>query len=798
MVRTKTTTFHLSEVFGNLTDGGRETSEAVVRAIRVSPRKVFLKTIALTEHIDTNYINEFLSLPDYNVLTGYLRSVLAAVYAYIRKRLCPQSRRLLNSSLSGTILLESLHSVLLKGLVQHSMPRVLLKWARAMGNGDTESADFLNSSLRLALDCISRGDAVELRQHIGSVSRQIPGWATLQIPSLSGWTLLHYAASINGLTSDVLHALLAVLLENGVSSASVDYHGFTPLHTAAQYFSFNAMDALAKRGGRSARSTGGQLPLQLFLQQLAKVPSTVSIDYRLLVSTVKTLLPGDDPLLLLQSCSAHRYRSGLAYCLLHPDRELGHAILGLLPDCITASNAADAYPVLLDALVLCIRHKANSFYSALLQMLHCCQPIYQQQQPFRLNWEVFSVMVSTGLYWRNSTATYWAIDHIGKLLEFRQANAQSGDLFALTADHRHPIPWKASVYSAILQNDDRVLAALLKKFPIQFVFPLLSQQDGFLDNADSAFKLILTPEDGHSTDPSFAPAVPPFPTRNSGDHAFDLYAFVRQDMRYLADYTWLKYMDQLSILNLASLLGHTGCVSVILKHLFINQSHLGDALLRSIHQQCILLTAIHGHLACLHSLRESLGMHRFAQYCFSPLGSLDLSLFEWTVVHLRRRLDNWIPNGDCAIVKAEQECGPFSWKRANSVHNEHCEATYRWSASITAYHQIFSFLLQHIHLVPNPHCRVTLLSTPEGDNGQVQGRMTERIAELMGGLKDRLLLSSLPDSDSSSCSLLVRFLCNRNANAARLLADMQRCQEKRSSLKEWVLSRNFALRSSLR
>lgn len=769
---------------------GRDLSEAIIAAIKFSPEQVRLCQAALTDCIDNSYLSELALLPDYNTLSGFKRGVLMTLWSYVRRRLFPTSRRYLNHSSLDMLFLELLHSTLLKGLISHSIPRVLLRWIRAFAQEDRDSILRLMSLRQQTLDAISSGDIDTLRTALEEGCKLVPGFALQQVADLGGWTLMHFAASVPTLSAESFQMILVVLQANHLSINCLDYHQATPLHIAARHCSLNAISTLAAIPYciKSHRDRASHIPLHHLIRALSKVSisgegqSGSSNRYLKAFAAVRDLLPNGDVTYIFQSCSHHKMRSALSLILCQPDRDLGHAVMNLLNTSVTSSNSLECYPVLLEALVLCIRHHRNSFFSQLVDLIQACQSIYQPHQPLRLHWEVFNIFVSVGILYNNTTAAYWALDHLVKALEFRLAHAQRHELSAIGMRAAYPIPLKLSVYLAVLRNEDRILALLLKKLPIQFVYPLLSQRDRLLRPVDE------------DTGSNIASAPP---SSSSSIDIPSFRSFIREHLSFLGKEDLWRWVDEFSLFNLACLHGHTACVSVILKQLFINQGHMDEALVFSIHAQGVLLACLGGHLATVQQIRDSLGPQRFASVIYSRWAE-DLtswSILETFVVYLRHSLDKSIPHSGYSSSQ--------HYSLGDSVNSLRNRLLVNFYQPIPTYSSLFAMLQLLLQHLPQ-RSSVTALPGYDGcgasgvEDATMREVLTSRLEENRRIVKNNLLYSLLPTGQKWPVTVLIGFLANTNEEIVDLMTDWRDIQQRWQAFERDLIVDNLVFKAGIR
>lgn len=572
-------------------------SDLIIHAIKYASHEVKIASCFLSEQIDLSYINELVMLPDYNTCYGYRKAVLVALWTYVRLRLFPLSRRDAGHSMLDITFLEALHSTILKGIVQQSMPRVALQWLRAFATDDVALVSLIVEGPGAAMDIILTGDVESLKRQFALNAAQLHGWAQLQMPTLGGWTLLHYAASLNTMRLMVCQDIIPALLEHDIYVNAVDYACCSPLHVACQHFSLEVIKVLTAlpKVNRKAVNREGRIPLQVFVGKLLTVPKGIQIDFRVVFAAIKSLLPFADAAYLLDNCSMHRFKSGLLACLLYPDRELGFAVVNLIVPSISSHNAAEAYPVLLDALIGCIAAKQNTFFNQLFDLIKACQSVYQVN-PNVLYWEVFTVMMVSAIHVRNSTAMWWAIDHIAGFLEYDSLNGDCAQLYCISSGR---VAWRWCIHTAIMQDEDRVLLALFKKLPVQFIFPLLEQCEVMQTHSDVPTETVLENVEAMA----------------SIGCKLSLAQCVKQHFGYLLDQRLVAAMERFPISSLAAVLGHKNCLNAILKHIYLNANHMAMGA-SVVHKQIMRACALHGHVACLEILRDAIGLEHFAACCF--------------------------------------------------------------------------------------------------------------------------------------------------------------------------------------
>eukprot|EP00981_Chlorochromonas_danica_P012200 scaffold4648_cov158-Ochromonas_danica.AAC.3 len=746
----------------------------IIFMIRTSPQSVCLTSCRLTDDLDDNYWLEFSSLPDYNLLPAYKKAVLSATWRFIRQRQAPFSRFFINHALVDMTFLELLHSTLLTSTMRYGMPRAIIKWSPIFSQDESDLVMKMLVAPALAMQCMQKGDQSGLYAVIATNKLYIPGWVTSQVPSLGGWNLLHCLASLSSLSDEQVDATVSALFKFNLPFNSTDYHGNTALHIACLHFNLPCIKVLTSYSSvaKTASNGNGFIPLQVFLHTLATFSQKSEIDFRQVSHTIKFLLPLEDCRYLFANCSYHRFCSGLAICLLFPNRDLGYAVCEWMKNSISRDSAMQDYPVLLDALVRCIRSRQNHFYHQLLELLKCCQPIYTSF-PKQLHWEIYSVMVISGIYAHNSTAVWWAIDHVSLLLdcEDNTHSSLSSSHFPLPAVDF--IPWKLCLYLAVFQEEDRILNAMLKKLPVDFVFPLVTQVDKVGETAFDVERVISrinafnrSPTKRQAQAPgSASKANQSLSTKSQLDSkdgsAFSLEDFMKQHFAFLSsDATIREIIEDFSLLSLAAVLGNKLCLKVLLKFVSMNCIHFETNILKANYRMAILQAAIHDQLGCLEALREGLGVEDWLYSyldCHLPVVKGHPSVFDYFLANLREK---WLCREGIPCNMDPLPPLPSSHK-SNTDNVDH--TSYRRFFSNRrkkALHlDILSFFLQGIHL----HSFKDSLQWHLGHRPHSIDLFVERTAKQNNFLSSKLQTQLLARIDNTfATSVLIKFLVNSN------------------------------------
>lgn len=265
--------------------------EFIIDAVKYSPQKIELGGKLLPDHSINSIITILCNYIDANSLPATAKAVLFSIWQYLRRIIVPRTIWVTDQNMIDITLIEYIYTYLLPKSISISWTRNIRHLlVKAHTRDDTEVQIYYSLTERL-LGLIHDGNTLELKPLLSQ-------YIYMKLPMLSGWSLLHYAVSVDYAHATVVTHIIDTLIQGGLSINILDYELQSPLHIAAIHMNYLAIVKLSESRllQKNLPDKDGYIPLQRFLLTLSKCKRRkriIGYDERVLV-ILKTLLPYDD------------------------------------------------------------------------------------------------------------------------------------------------------------------------------------------------------------------------------------------------------------------------------------------------------------------------------------------------------------------------------------------------------------------------------------------------------------------------------------------------------------------------
>lgn len=317
--------------------------EFIVSSIKHSPQSVYLLGKSLPEHSVNSIISELCNRFDLHNLPAAAKGIIFCIWQRIRRELIPRTIWIADQSMIDITTLEFVHSYLLPKSMSISWARNIRQLMIKTHTRDDVEIQVYYHIVDRILALIHDGNTIDLKVIL-------PQYIYMKLPTLSGWSLLHYAVSIEYVHATVVTHVIDTLIQSGLSINTLDYMHQTPLHVAATHMNYLAIVKLCESRliQKNIEDNRGFIPLQCLLLSLSTCKRRKRIsgyDERFLIM-LKALIPYDDKQSLWELwkqspsyCSNNNnltepttsyishYHSSIYYCVCYGNEFIGEAML---------------------------------------------------------------------------------------------------------------------------------------------------------------------------------------------------------------------------------------------------------------------------------------------------------------------------------------------------------------------------------------------------------------------------------------------------------------------------------------
>lgn len=265
----------------------KETLEHAIERIKCDSLNVYFGFAPISSANVEPIMRILTTTVDYYALNYWQKRLLLCLWNYFRRRIWFGNgdfhvEGMEYSDLVGLCSLEMLFSYVIPGAIDSARPRLGLRWLH--GSLDTLELQRLSESINLLLD------AVYDRSPMESLSQLYPGFHSIRLQQLEGWTLLHLISSSRYLSSE---RTIKDILRAGMDSVAKDSRGKTALHIAAEHFNWTAVNTLTVLVPtlRNIADRQGNIPLVSMLRVMGISPWKKIVAPERIASLIAMLLP---------------------------------------------------------------------------------------------------------------------------------------------------------------------------------------------------------------------------------------------------------------------------------------------------------------------------------------------------------------------------------------------------------------------------------------------------------------------------------------------------------------------------
>lgn len=265
----------------------KETVEHAIERIKSDSMNVYFGFAPISSANVEPIMRILTTTVDYYELNYWQKRLLLCLWNYFRRRIWYGNgdfhlEGIEYSDLVGLCSLEMLFSYVIPGAIDSARPRLGLRWLH--GSLDTLELQRMSESVNLLLD------SVYDRSPLETLSQIYPGFHSIRLQQLEGWTLLHLIASSRYLSSE---RTIKDILRSGMDSVAKDARGKTALHIAAEHFNWTAVNTLTVLVPtlRNVADRQGNIPLVSMLRVMGISPWKKIVAPERIASLIAMLLP---------------------------------------------------------------------------------------------------------------------------------------------------------------------------------------------------------------------------------------------------------------------------------------------------------------------------------------------------------------------------------------------------------------------------------------------------------------------------------------------------------------------------
>lgn len=265
----------------------KETLEHAIERIKNDSLNVYFGFAPISSSNIEPIMRILTTTVDYYELNYWQKRLLLCLWNYFRRRIWFGNGDLHlegmdYSDVVGLSSLEMLFSYVIPGAIDSARPRLGLRWLHC--SLDTLELQRLSESIKLLLD------AVYDRSPMETLAQLYPGFHSIRLQQLEGWTLLHLISSSRYLSSE---RTIKDILRAGMDGVAKDARGKTALHIAAEHFNWTAVNTLTVLVPtlRNVADRPGNIPLVSMLRVMGISPWKKIVAPERIASLIAMLLP---------------------------------------------------------------------------------------------------------------------------------------------------------------------------------------------------------------------------------------------------------------------------------------------------------------------------------------------------------------------------------------------------------------------------------------------------------------------------------------------------------------------------